>query len=352
MKNEATNSEEYSWVVIDFEWNQPIPWLKSKVPPKDLPGEIIEIGAVKLVKDGSGYRIDSKRVFRRLVRPVCYTIMNRNVSQVTQRVTSDLGRGADFVRVYEEFREWCGPNAILCGWSGSDLPMLKSNLAFHGLDTRLRLRFMDVQRIFSLVAEGSSRQRSVEYAVDFFRIPKKKIFHEAYQDAYYTAGILAELLVIVEKEGLPESGSSHTKARKGDLQSLAPFIVDPDIRTEISAATKSFSSWAECVADTAREQAYCPACGAPLKADIVWFSLGRSAFSLWQCEEHFSVYGRMRMKKTPQQQIFGALKFKIDGAVGENLIREKKAEFDLYGEKGAPRPEVVDKERAEPPASS
>ena len=35
-----------TFIVIDFEWNQPIPWIKSSMDPKILPGEIIEIDAV------------------------------------------------------------------------------------------------------------------------------------------------------------------------------------------------------------------------------------------------------------------------------------------------------------------
>ena len=325
------NSSELppAFVVADFEWNQPVPWLHARVSYKDLPGEIIEIGAAKLVWNGEEYCISE--TFRRYVRPMYYTVMNKNVSAIVQRSSAALKQGHFFKDAYKEFQQWCGNDFILCGWSFSDIPILKANLKIHKMDHKLNALFLDVQPLFSMLAEGENKQRSVEYAVDFLQLPKKKMFHEAKEDAYYTALILKKLLDMLEQDGelpdVPEYASRHI---------LRDHMMNPDIRTEKVWETGLFPAWEKCFEEACKIPVYCPECMRKLVFRVGWFRLKKSAFSLWFCNEHHLISGRMRMKKTPDQKIYASIRIKLDGPVGERVVYDKKAEYDEFGCNGKP----------------
>ena len=327
-----------NFVVLDCEWNQAVPWMKGRISTSELPGEIIEIGAVKLLSQEDAFAPERDNPFRSLIRPVYYKIMNRNVSQVTQRKTSDLERGNSFTNAYNDFRNWCGEDVIFCGWSTSDLPIMKTNLALHKMNTDLHCRFLDVQQLFAVIANEPGRSRSVEYAVDFFRIPKKNIFHGAYHDACYTGEILREILTIIVAE-------------TGNLDFIVPYITDPDLETSSAKNTDSFPDWNRCVAALRRESVECPACHSAAEPVIPWFTLGRTAYAYCRCPDHYGVYARARMKKTSQGEIYGSVKIRLDTGVGEGLVREKKEEYDIYGSVGAPSAVVASDDAGEVVAS-
>ena len=318
------------FIVIDFEWNQPVPWLHARISYKELPGEIIEIGAVKLIKENGKYIVSES--FRRFVRPVYYTIMNKNVSAIVQRNSAALKHGLRFHEAYEEFLGWCGSDFVLCSWSYSDIPILKANLKLHKMNHHLGRLFLDVQPLFSLIAEESNKQRSVEFAVDYFGFPKKRTFHEAKEDAYYTGLILKALLEkIAENE---EDADKHQKKKFSHV--LWDHMMNPDLKAETVQETGLFSTWEKCFSKTSRKVPRCPECQRTLTARIEWFRLKKSAFSLWFCAEHRLISGRMRLKKTPNKKVYASVRFKLDGPVGERVVLEKKAEYEIYGAEGKP----------------
>ena len=94
-----------TFVVFDMEWNQPIPYMPSPVDPKILPGEIIEIGAVKVQMNSESDYILS-RPFSMVIRPTYYRIMNKQVSKVINKSTDDLKSGLPFEEVYHRFMEF------------------------------------------------------------------------------------------------------------------------------------------------------------------------------------------------------------------------------------------------------
>lgn len=359
-----------SYIVIDFEWNQPIPWIKTAVDPKELPGEIIEIGAVKLCLTENGYVLS--KPFHVMIRPVCYTVMNRNVSRVTNKMSSDLRFGLAFSDAYEAFCQWCGQDYILCGWGNSDLSILKANLRYHNRDTDLNTLFLDVQPLFARVAEGMSHQRSVEYAVDFLRIPKKDDFHSAHRDAEYTGLILWELFLLLDKakssgklteksaknayaeaaaeaasEALEETDTAAMQQEMKDLR-LTAYLQNPDLHAETSKKTGLYPSWEPCFDDYPKDQEYCPACRMPLACQIPWFRIRKSAFSLWCCEEHHMVLGRMRMKKTPDGKVYASVAVRLTDPGSARLVTDRYDEYLQYGSQGKPVAAVVIDESLEP----
>lgn len=352
-----------SYIVIDLEWNQPIPWIKTNVDPKDLPGEIIEIGAVKLSLTQDGYELS--KPFHVMIRPVCYTVMNKNVSRVTNKISSDLRFGLSFSDAYDAFRQWCGKDYILCGWGNSDLSILKSNLRYHNWKVDLNTLFLDVQPLFARVAEGMTQQRSVEYAVDFLRIPKKDDFHAAHRDAEYTGLILMELFHLLDSmrsSGAAQSSNNSKISNSADIADdvhnhdtaargkspqdlllhemktlrLMAYLQNPDLHAEISKRTGLYTTWEQCFDDYPKDQELCPACQMPVLCQIEWFRLKKSGFSLWCCEEHHMVLGRMRMKKTPDAKIYASISVRLTDPGTARLVTDRHAEYLIYGSQGKP----------------
>lgn len=340
-----------SYIVIDLEWNQPIPWIKTNVDPKDLPGEIIEIGAVKLSLTEAGYVLS--KPFHVMIRPVCYTVMNKNVSRVTNKISSDLRFGLSFADAYDAFRQWCGQDYILCGWGNSDLSILKSNLRYHKREVDLHTLFLDVQPLFARVAEGMSHQRSVEYAVDFLRIPKRDDFHAAHRDAEYTGLILKEVFYLLDSarsldyakntymtqySGIAAGGEDPTDMLLLEMKNLRlmTYLQNPDLHAETGKKTDYYPTWQECFEDYPKDQEFCPACERPLDCRIAWFRLKKSGFSLWCCEEHHMVLGRMRMKKTPDSKVYASISIRLTDPGSARLVTERYDEYLIYGHQGKP----------------
>jgi len=185
------------YIVFDLEWN--IVGTENNVPLKEqkkLPFEIIEIGAVKLDQNMSA--VGS---FSTLVKPVLYPVLSRYVSRVTNRDQHSLSQGLLFPEAANKFLDFVGGKTkIFCSWSKSDPPVLIDNFNFYGIEFFQPLICLDVQALFSILAEKVSvtTQRSIEYALDFLEIPCNRPLHSALNDAYYTAMILSKIWQQIE----------------------------------------------------------------------------------------------------------------------------------------------------------
>ena len=71
--------EEFSYIVLDLEWNQPMSGQETITQPFRFDSEIIEIGALKL-----NSRFEEVSEFKSFVRPVFYPAMNGHVVQLTK----------------------------------------------------------------------------------------------------------------------------------------------------------------------------------------------------------------------------------------------------------------------------
>ncbi len=177
-----------NYIVLDLEWNQCPTGKSGEI--RRLPFEIIEIGAVKLEKNlrmSDSFREDpcSRSYIAR------YILRRGN-----RRFTADRSsKGRIFLKSFSDFLGWCGADPSFCTWGPSDLMELQRNLAYHQLPIRFRSRFcIMISRKFSAsVYEDRRTRRSLEFAVDFLKIPKDVAFHSGFNDAHYTSVIMQHL---------------------------------------------------------------------------------------------------------------------------------------------------------------
>lgn len=133
-----------NYIVLDLEWNQGNE--KVEKQRKDVPFEIIEIGAVKMndrleicrrsaagesgrpdrpLTDGAFVENDAFAeydVFHEIVRPRIYHEMHRATRDILHLDMEDLREGSTFPEVMERFLAWCGTPPGAPASSGKDAP--------------------------------------------------------------------------------------------------------------------------------------------------------------------------------------------------------------------------------------
>ena len=285
-----------NYIVFDLEWNQ-CPDGKAFEDPL-LPFEIIEIGAIKL--DSSKQEIDR---FHEFVHPVVYPKLHHTTNEIIHLSASDLETAASFPEVIERFRIWCGSDVVYCTWGNLDLLELQRNLRHYQLPDFLPypLKYLDIQKIFSLVMEDGKSRRSLEYAADFLGIEKSVPFHEALSDAFYTAKVMAFL----DDEKLNMYYSiDYFRCPKNRRQEI--YSVFENYSKFVSMA---FPSKSALMRDRKVTSTKCYLCEKTAKKKIQWFLSGAKNYScLAYCEEHGYLKGKIRIKKAEDGSGFFCVK--------------------------------------------
>lgn len=308
------------FIVFDLEWNQPIPGKEYGFDVSSLTGEIIEIGAVKFVySDGS---LLFKGVFSCDVKPECYKTIHYHVKKVTHKTNADLAHGEPFADAYSKFREFCGEDAILAGWGNSDTDMLKMNLKFFDMDDTLGMYFLDVQPLFSVFSSEKGKQRSVEFAVDYYNIPKEDTFHSATADAKYTGEILKNIF--------------NRNKTSEVLSVISSSSVNADVKREYSKVGTACDRPSQALSMVSGFNAKCPVCGRSFDIRIEPFRIRKSLYALYSCSKDGEFFGRTRVKKNSEGKHYAAAVLRFATQPDYFLVASKKEEFEKFGSDGAP----------------
>ncbi len=302
-----------NYIVLDLEWNQ------SSSPEqenKEIPFEIIEIGAVKL--DSNKQMIGE---FNELIRPSIYNEMHKITRNLIHLQMSELKRGKPFIDVASRFLKWCETDIIFCTWGPLDLTELQRNMAYYRMKSLSDgpLPFLDVQKLFSISCEDGKSRRSLEYAVDFLHIEKDIPFHRAFSDAYYTAKVLALLNPETEKQ-ISFDLFHKPSSRKEEIH-----VVFDDYAKYIS---REFPDKQTALKDREVTSTKCYYCHRNLKRKIRWFTPnGKHFYSLSYCEKHGYLKGKIRVRKSGEEGVYivKTLKFIPDEDVSKIKERQEKA---------------------------
>lgn len=179
------------YVVFDLEFNQDFSSF-SKVFRKrsQYPFEIIQIGAVKL---DSNFNYIGK--FNRYIKPTMYSNISQFITELTGITNEKLEHEESFDRVYKSFINFLNDDTIFCTWGLSDVKELYKNAIYHSLNTNLLPRsYINIQPYLSRYLGLSSKKLiRLQSAVELLNIEMKHNFHDALNDAYYTAEILKKI---------------------------------------------------------------------------------------------------------------------------------------------------------------
>ena len=185
-----------NYVVLDFEWNQPLSKMRLIREPVKLYGEIIQIGAVKLNDE-----FEKSDEIEINVKPCYYTIINEYVSKLTGITGELLESAKGFPEAIEDFLNWCGKDCVFITWGPDDMSVLRSNMKIHNLNPDIFPKSYNLQLIFNKQISGESRQWALSDAMEKLNLPLDLVSHDAKNDAEFTARICQALDM---KKGIEE----------------------------------------------------------------------------------------------------------------------------------------------------
>lgn len=306
-----------NFIVLDLEWNQSSE-RKQKVNSV-LPFEIVEIGAVKLDKNKN--IIDK---YGQLIKPQVYHQMHYMTQKIVHLDMDELEGGRLFTSVIKEFMDWCGDDYIFCTWGSLDLMELQRNMKYYDIAPLSNgpLKYLDIQKLFSIAYEDGKTRRTLEYAVDYFNICKEEEFHRALSDAYYTALIFGRI-------NNPDV-ESHV--------SFDVFHVPENKKDEILVVFDNYSKYISrefedknvAIADKEVASSRCYICGKNAKKKVRWFSANtRHYYCLAQCNEHGFIKGKIRMKHTDSGSIYVIKTLKLISEEEAQKVIDKKEHLKI-----------------------
>lgn len=280
-----------NYVIMDLEWNQSS--TGEEEVSKILPFEIIEIGAIKLN--------DERRMiseFTELIKPQVYHEMHRITRKLIHLQMEQLEQGRSFTEVMEQFREWCGEDYIFCTWGPLDLTELQRNIRYYGMEPLSDgpIRFLDVQKLFSIAYEDRKSRRSLEYAIDYLNIEKDIPFHRAFSDAYYTAKVLALM-----DEKVLENYSFDVFHLPKNKESEIHVIFD----TYAKYISRAFPDKVQALEDKTVIETKCYLCHRSLRRKIRWFSPnGKHYYCVSYCDRHGYMKSKIRIRKAENGAVY------------------------------------------------
>ena len=235
------------YITLDLEWNHAYAQKALAVQRQlsaRLRGEVIQIGAVKLDKN-----MNICGSYQVIVKPRYYKKLHRHVSELTGITQEQMDAGVPLKEAAERFKNWCGKDFAFLTWGPDDIPMLKENFHVNSIQSDWLDVTYDLQQIFNRQTDGASKQRSLEYAMEYFEIPQTLPAHDALNDAYFTA-------LVAQKLNVPEGVRTYNDNKGEYLESSV--IGDAD------AGDDGYVTIGEMLEDDAVKKPLCPICSRPM----------------------------------------------------------------------------------------
>ena len=182
-----------NYIVIDMEYNQNFDFaIGAKAPSNPfLPLEIIQIGAVKV-----DARLDIVAKYSSCVCPRVYPRLNPFVAKVTGLSNKTLQKSPYFAQAFAELANFVGRGkSVLCFWGKDDMKELFRNILYFKQKPKLLPRkYINVQSLASVHLNLPAKQQlNLASVVNFLEIEATLPFHDAPNDAFYTAQIFKRI---------------------------------------------------------------------------------------------------------------------------------------------------------------
>ena len=256
------------YITLDLEWNQAYAEKALAVQKRlsrRLRGEVIQIGAVKLDKN-----MNPCGSYQVIVKPKYFKKLHKHVSVLTGITQDQIDLGMPLPEAAASFKKWCGKDFVFLTWGPDDIPMLKENFRVHDLEVSWLDAVYDLQLIFNRQTDDSTKQRSLEYAMEYFEIPQTLPAHDALNDAYFTA-------LVAQKLDVP-LGIKNYNERRGEL------LVDRVIG-DADAGEDGYVTINEMLTDELVSKPVCPICKKPLTREASELhSKGQRYTYLYSCK--------------------------------------------------------------------
>ena len=186
------------------------------------------------------------------------------------------------------FAEWCGEDYALLTWGCDDISVLNQNMTFFQCETQLS-KIYDAQKLFSDVTGTPKERKGLKAAMEMMEIvpdEENMPFHNAVNDAYYTALVFAKM---PEPEKVLEYPLT---ARK--LQHL-------DRTKKESNAILRIRSSKDALKSTAAMKPPCPVCGKRMEVPEGYVrQRGDQFMALGDCPQHGLAFVKIALGKNEE----------------------------------------------------
>lgn len=153
----------------------------------EMPFEIIQIGALKLNEN-----FETIGTFNSFVKPTLYKEIHPFIQELTSITTEMVCNENPFPDIYEDFITFIGNDDFtMVVWGADDIKQLIKNIRFHKLSLHNNIKkYIDIQNIASKKFNTPNGNRlGLKSAVRLLNIPCENEFHNALNDAIYTAHV-------------------------------------------------------------------------------------------------------------------------------------------------------------------
>ncbi len=273
------------YIVLDLEWNQPWPgsYAAKKVLPVEIHGEIIQIGAVRLLENGT-----VADEFQVLVCPKYYKKLNSRVSKLTGLRDARLREeGLPFPEALKRFRDWIGGECIFLTWGFDDITLLEDNILLHDDEPDWISSWYNAQMIFNAQTGCGTAQKALSSAMEIIGIQPSRPAHDALGDAYHTALICSRLDL---KRGIEEYQQALRSHADG-------FHGAPPEGCLSRSVFRGYEDKAKAIDAMSELKSHCPQCGAAMPNGAWIAQEGRRYMTMAQCPEHGRYLIRIRLQK-------------------------------------------------------
>ena len=273
------------YIVLDLEWNQPISYHSPayKSVGGKLLFEMIQIGAVRI--DESMRVTDS---FSQLIQPQHYLRLHPRIARITHISQEDLSSAPAFNEAVEAFAAWCGEDYVLLTWGCDDISVLHQNMTFFKCATPLAPIY-DAQKYFGDVIGSSKERKGLKAAMEQMEIsPDEETmpFHNAVNDAYYTALVFLKL-------PSPEKVLNYPLTPK-KLEHM-------ERKKRESTAILRVRSMKEALRSTAAMKPPCPVCGKRMEVPEGYvLQRGDHYMALADCPDHGLAFVKLAFGKNDE----------------------------------------------------
>ena len=272
------------YIVLDMEWNQPWPgsYAAQRQLPVQIHGEVIQIGAVRMLEDQT-----VADEFQVLIRPKFYRRLNSRVSKLTGIRESRLKQeGLSFDDAINEFYNWCGDDCVFLTWGFDDIPTLEGNMILNGYDPVWIQNWYNAQMIYNAQTGSGSNQKALSTALEEMQIPPTRQAHDALGDAYHTALVCSRLDL---KRGMAEYKTALKQHEDGFHGAQIPGCVSRKVY-------HGYEDKVSAMGDMSGKENRCPVCDGQMSCGKWYPQSGRRYLSKAECPEHGTYVIRLRFE--------------------------------------------------------
>lgn len=304
------------YIVLDLEWNQS-PFGKED-ELKNMPFEIIEIGAVKL--DENLNEVDT---FHELIKPKVYKDLHYKTKQIVNLTMEELEKGKPFTEVMKAFLAWCGEEYIFCTWGVMDLSELQRNMEFYGMGEvyTTPLKYYDIQKFFSLLHEDGKVRRTLHHVIEYLQLKEELRFHSALNDAIYTAQVIKHIDFEHIKKNYSIDCYHIPATRKDEIHAV--------FDTYEKYISRGFKTRDDMMKDKEVLALTCYQCNKNCHKKIRWYSTNnaKTYYALGICKEHGYLKGKIRAKQAENGLYYAIKTTKLVDEDGAQKVRDRQIQL-------------------------